>query len=329
MKFPVGMALIITAFMLLLIGIATLSGCDFLTHVLTEADKIESEPVGLSEEEAWEKAVEIALRVHQKRVEILKEVVEDDITTATEGSKALGALLKEETGFGYDIWSPLHEIYRLKGNPNIYGEIKPNLEELTDLDIIAEYLKLSFQYPEKSQEELSILFTESVVNGNVKAMVSEVEEKFGGNIDLSLENTEDAEKPPTEHLEPLSEKEARKKAVEIVKKMQERLFAIRTAAKAANDFTTLDDDSFQVKFEETGLTPPERGRLSDIHDEENPEDREEVEIYLDHGLVIEYLRLSFQYPEKSKEELFELFREAARNGETEVERSVVEKHLRH
>ena len=131
-------------------------------------------------------------------------------------------------------------------------------------------------------------------------------------------------KPPTEPLEPLSEKEARKKAVGIVKRMHERLFAILTAAKAANDFTTLDDDSFQVEFEETGLTPPERSRLSDIHDEENPEDWEEVEIYLDHGLVIEYLRLSFQYPEKSKEELFELFREAARNGETEVERSVVE-----
>ena len=130
-----------------------------------------------------------------KRVEILKEVVEDDITTAVEGGKALEASLKEETGFGDDVWIPLHEIYRLKGYPNIPEEIRNDPDiELTDLDFIAEYLKLSFQYPEKSQEELSILFTESVVSGNVKVAVSEVEEKFGGNIDLSLEKTEDAEK---------------------------------------------------------------------------------------------------------------------------------------
>ena len=39
MKFPVRMALIIAALMLLLIGIATLSGCDF-ARLLAEADKV-------------------------------------------------------------------------------------------------------------------------------------------------------------------------------------------------------------------------------------------------------------------------------------------------
>ena len=66
-----------------------------------------------------------------------------------------------------------------------------------------------------------------------------------------------------------------------------------------------------------------------IHLEENLQEADEVlkaEMSI-HNLVAEYLRLSFEYPEKSQNELLALFRESARAGNTTViARKVVDIH---
>ena len=124
----------------------------------------------------------------------------------------------------------------------------------------------------------------------------------------------------------LSEEEAREKAVAIVKKKYQRtkefVESYQDNPDPDVDFAaTLD----QILLEETGLSEPDTARLLDIHLEEKPDDKvlETTVGFRSEDLIVEYLRLSFQYPEKTKEELIELFREAVRNGETEVHARIV------
>ena len=124
----------------------------------------------------------------------------------------------------------------------------------------------------------------------------------------------------------LSEDEAREKAIAVVKRM---ILRSREAVAAAYEAGQSDADvvelSYQIQLEETGLDEHDSVRLLDIHLEENPEDIALAQTvgFIDIDLIVEYLVLSFQYPEKSKEELMELFREAARNGKTVVHPALV------
>ena len=96
-------------------------------------------------------------------------------------------------------------------------------------------------------------------------------------------------------------------------------------AFATDDFSTLGEDLDRILFETTGLTEDQLSFLSSIHLEKNPEDRGGDFDIITHDLVGVYLKLSFLYPEKSIPELFDLFREAAENGETHVRLEVVER----
>ena len=67
-----------------------------------------------------------------------------------------------------------------------------------------------------------------------------------------------------------------------------------------------------------GDGPVSLSTLGVIHDRENPEEAERLrdKAKPSYGLMFEYLRLSFMHPEKSEEELLELFRLSARAGNT-------------
>ena len=119
----------------------------------------------------------------------------------------------------------------------------------------------------------------------------------------------------------LSEDEAREKAIAIVKRMFQRAReAVAEAEAEGQSDADIEEIIFQIQLEETGLDEHDSVSLLDIHLEENPEDIALAQTvgFVNTDLIVEYLVLSLQSPEKSKEELMELFREAARNGKTEV-----------
>ena len=87
-------------------------------------------------------------------------------------------------------------------------------------------------------------------------------------------------------------------------------------AEAASRFK---EDKDRIRFKASGLTSDQIAVLQLIHTEENPDEKPEDEVFArSHNLIGVYLKLSFQLPEKTEPQLVELFREAARNGETEI-----------
>ena len=263
--------------------------------------------MGLSEEEAWEKAVEILKRISER----ISELEFSDPFSYAEDSEKIRV---EEAGLTQE---DIHELLLIHLEENPEDEKRVTEDSLSDRGLMLEYLRLSFQYPDASKEELLQLFREAARNGETTIdpnMVSAIIRKY-------------TKKPPppdiTNLVPAISEEDAREKAAEIIKKMlqrQSKLFAIATEN---NDFSTFSEDYDQIQLEETGITGNETTYLATIHLEENAGDRTNEISKNFVGLTLEYLRLSFQYPDASKEELLQLFREAARNGETEINLNIL------
>ena len=119
-------------------------------------------------------------RVNQRRTETHQEAGETgDFSTVFTASEEI---FKEELGFRKGFWVDLVEIYRQENleNPEMLEGLK-NLQDafveklkadtfgmfyfeyIRTFDaLIVEYLRLSFEFPEKSEEELLGLFRESV-----------------------------------------------------------------------------------------------------------------------------------------------------------------------
>ena len=119
-------------------------------------------------------------RVNERRIEVQREAEETgDFSTVFTASEDI---FKEELGFRKGLWVDLVEIYRqenlenatlLEGFENLQDAFVEKIEEGTlgmfyfvyirSFDeLIIEYLRLSFEFPEKSEEELLTLFRESV-----------------------------------------------------------------------------------------------------------------------------------------------------------------------
>ena len=132
-----------------------------------------------------EKAQAAMERVNERRTETRQQAEETDdfsiVLTASED------IFKEELGFRKGFWVDLVEIYRQENLENA-----DRLEALDSLEnafveklqddtlgmfyftyigsfdaLIVEYLRLSFEFPEKSEEERLALFRESVTNGEI------------------------------------------------------------------------------------------------------------------------------------------------------------------
>lgn len=124
-------------------------------------------------------------RVNERRTEAHRKAEETgDFSTVFAASEDI---LKAELGFRKGFWVDLVEIYRQENLEN--PELLDGLENLEDAfveklnsetfgmfyfeyirtfdGLIVEYLRLSFEFPEKSEEGLFTLFRESVRDGEI------------------------------------------------------------------------------------------------------------------------------------------------------------------
>ena len=132
------------------------------------------------EMDSLEKAQAAMETVNKRRTEVHQKAEETgDFSTILPASENI---FKEELGFRKELWVDLIEIYRqenlentdlLEGLDNLQdafvGKLKEGTLEMFYFEyirgfdeIIIEYLRLSFEFPEKSEEELLLLFRESV-----------------------------------------------------------------------------------------------------------------------------------------------------------------------
>lgn len=167
------MRLLTLLILIMLCGSAFLIGCD---------QRMEQSimQVVTSSESSIEKAKAAMEKVNKRRTEVHQTAEKMDnfstIFTASED------IFREELGFRKGLWVDLVEIYRqenlenatlLEGFENLQDAFAEKLTEGTlgkfyfeyirSFDeIIIEYLRLSFDFPEKSEKELVTLFRQSV-----------------------------------------------------------------------------------------------------------------------------------------------------------------------
>lgn len=146
-------------------------------------------------------------------------------------------------------------------------------------------------------------------------------------------------KPPPDSLE----MDSLEMAQAAMQRVNDRRIEAHQEAEEAGDFSTIFVASEDIFREELGFRKGLWVDLVDIYRQEhleNPELLEGLEnledafveklqadtfgmFYFEYistfdALIIEYLRLSYEFPEKSEEELFALFRESVREGEIAV-----------
>ena len=136
-------------------------------------------------QDSLEKAEAAMAKVNERRTETYQKAEETSdfsvVLTASED------IFKEELGFRKGFWVDLVDIYRqenfenparLEGLDNLQDAFAEKLQDDTlemfyftyigafD-ELIVEYLRLSFEFPEKNEEELLALFRESVRDGEI------------------------------------------------------------------------------------------------------------------------------------------------------------------
>ena len=163
---------------------ALLTGCDqgmkqSIMEIVTPPDtEIVTPP-----QSSLEKAQAVMEKVNERRTEVQQKAEETrDFSIVFIASEDI---FKEELGFRKGLWVELVKIYRQENLEN--AELLEGLENLEDAFVeklnentfgmfyfeyirtfdvlIVEYLRLSYEFPEKSEEELLTLFRESVQDG--------------------------------------------------------------------------------------------------------------------------------------------------------------------
>ena len=176
------MRLLTLLIVLMLCVFALLTGCDQgmeqpIMQIITSPEQIITSP-----ESSLEKARAAMKRVNERRIEAHRKAEETgDFFTVLTASEDI---FKEELGFRKGFWVDLVEIYRQENLEN--AELLEGLENLEDAfvmklkedafgmfyfeyirtfdEIIIEYLRLSFEFPESSEEELLALFGQSMTD---------------------------------------------------------------------------------------------------------------------------------------------------------------------
>ena len=172
------MRLLIQLIVLMFCVSVLLIGCDQeMTQPIMEIVKPPQDSLEMDSLEMAQAAME---SVNERRTEAHQKAEEtDDFSTVFTASEDI---FKEELGLRKGLWVDLVEIYRqenlenaerLKGLENLEDAFVEKLKDDTlgifyfeyirTFDgLIIEYLRLSFEFPEKSEEELLMLFRESV-----------------------------------------------------------------------------------------------------------------------------------------------------------------------
>ena len=171
------MRLLMLLIVLMLCAFVSLMGCD----PGMEQPIMEVIP---SPQSSLEKARAAMETVNERRTEVQQKAEETgDFSTIFTASEDI---FKEELGFKKGFWVDLVDIYRqensentklLEGFENLQNAFAEKLEEDTEVhtlgmfyfeyissfdEIVIEYLRLSFEFPEKSEGELLTLFRESM-----------------------------------------------------------------------------------------------------------------------------------------------------------------------
>ena len=170
------MRLLMLLIVLMLCAFVSLIGCD--QGMQQPIMEIITPP-----QSSLEKARAAMEKVNEKREEVHQKGEETgDFSTVFTASEDI---FKEELGFKKGLWVDLVDIYRqenlenatlLEGFENLQDAFAEKLKEGTlgmfyfayigSFDeIIIEYLRLSFEFPEKGEEELLMLFRESMRDG--------------------------------------------------------------------------------------------------------------------------------------------------------------------
>ena len=182
------MRFLIQLTVLMLCGSVLLLGCDpAMQKPIMEVVK---PPPDSLEMDALEKAQAAIERVNERRTEAQKTAEEtDDFSTVFTTSEDI---FKEELGFRKGLWVDLVDIYRqenlentarLAGLENLEDAFAEKVQDNTlgmfyftyigTFDaLIVEYLRLSFEFPEKNEEELLALFRESVTDREITIVFS-------------------------------------------------------------------------------------------------------------------------------------------------------------
>ena len=279
-------------------------------------------PVALSEEEAWEKAKKIVRKMWWKEQQLnYRTYAANYFNPALDGNDRRDF---KPPYYGRNLVSDSQTVKRIRFNtsgltPDQIAffqkmdpvEIPQDMMAIGDREAIKAqrssilalhnrigvYLKLSFQYPEKTKPELLELFKEADRMGETRIQ-----------------------------LVKWSEDEALDKAIDTVKAVireQGRLLKkLLREWKKNEDAPFLEDTRERIKFELTGVTAGMSTTMFSTHFEENPQDGGD---HVGYGLLVVYLKYFFQYPEKSIFELLDLYREAVKNGETHTRVPVVER----
>ena len=159
-----------------------------ISVLLLGCEKVVKQPITeivTPTQDSLEKAQTAMERVNERRTEARQQAEEsEDFSTIFTASENI---FKEELGFRRGFWVDLVEIYRQENVEN--PEMLAGLEHLEDAFVeklnkdtfgmfyfeyirtfdvlIIEYLRLSYEFPEKTEEERLVLFRESVTNGEI------------------------------------------------------------------------------------------------------------------------------------------------------------------
>ena len=180
------MRLLTLLIVLILYVSALLIGCDQemkqpIMEIVTSPDT----EVVTPPQDSLEKAQAAIERVNERRTAVHQKAEETgDFSTVFTASEDI---FREELGFRRGLWVDLVEIYRqenlenperLEGLENLEDAFVEKLktdtfgmfyfEYIRTFDrLIVEYLRLSYEFSEKSEEELLALFKESATNGEI------------------------------------------------------------------------------------------------------------------------------------------------------------------
>jgi len=177
------MRLLILLTVLMLYVSVLLIGCD--TAMQKPIMEIVKPPPESLEMDALQKAQAAMQRVNERRTEAQQTAQETgDFSTVFTASEDI---FKEELGFRKGLWVDLVDIYRqenledtarLEGLENLEDAFVEKVKNdtlgmfyftyINSFDaLIVEYLRLSYEFPEKTEEELLMLFRESVRGGEI------------------------------------------------------------------------------------------------------------------------------------------------------------------
>ncbi len=178
---------LLTLLIVLMLSVSVLLiGCDQpmmqpITEIVTPPDTEIVTPT----QSSLEKAQAAMERVNERRTEVQQKAEETgDFSTILIASENI---FEEELSFRKGLWVDLVDIYRQEHLEN--AELLEGLENLEDAfveklkadtfgmfyfeyirafdNLIVEYLRLSYEFPEKNEEELLTLFSASVRDGKV------------------------------------------------------------------------------------------------------------------------------------------------------------------